>query len=417
MRIEDRLTDQARRLRRHVDATVAPDDVDRALAGATAAPSGATSVRSGRNQRWLLGLAAAVVVVVAMVVGAIVAGDDDEQLVADGGSDTTVPEKDDRPVVPVDIPIDVLAELVTPEAEVGSIAYFRVSDALADHWLSLGQTGPMPEVDFLQQAVLAFTLPSTARCAGAPLGLDREGDQIRPVFVADPEFDCDAMSSTANQTYLIAAHIDDLPTAYDFILEAPLVGDGGPFALSIEQSESFSSFTPASPTPTEGPALGPDLERPEAGREITFDAIGEVGLGQTFGPSEFQRHEGSACGYWGPGEPSHDGDEPLNGLVAIDGDVGTVITVMVRGNARYRTASGVGVGTTLASLERIYGADLVVDRADGWESPTDGLTAYYVDVGAVRNGERALTFYLQGDVVEAVKLSAASFWGDDEGCA
>ena len=63
------------------------------------------------------------------------------------------------------------------------------------------------------------------------------------------------------------------------------------------------------------------------------------------------------------------------------------------------------------------GDDLVVDRADGWDRPTDGLLASYQDVAAVRNGDRALTFYLRDDVVETVKLSNVDSWGDDEGCA
>lgn len=90
---------------------------------------------------------------------------------------------------------------------------------------------------------------------------------------------------------------------------------------------------------------------------------------------------------------------------------------MVWRNPAYRTASGVGVGTTLATLERVYGGDLVLDRMDGWEHPTDGLLASYQDVAAVRSGERAITFYLLDDAVSTVTVSAADFRGDDEGCA
>ena len=60
-------------------------------------------------------------------------------------------------------------------------------------------------------------------------------------------------------------------------------------------------------------------------------------------------------------------------------------------SSRYRTVSGVGVGTSLATLQRIY-RDLVVDRADGWDSPTGGLLASYLDVAAIRSGDRAITF-------------------------
>jgi hypothetical protein len=75
------------------------------------------------------------------------------------------------------------------------------------------------------------------------------------------------------------------------------------------------------------------------------------------------------------------------------------------------------VGTTLGALQGIYGDRLVVDLRDGWEHSTDGLLASYQDVAAVRHGARALTFLLSDGRVQAVKLSDAAFWGDDEGCA
>ena len=82
----------------------------------------------------------------------------------------------------------------------------------------------------------------------------------------------------------------------------------------------------------------------------------------------------------------------------------------------YRTASGVGVGSELATIQSVYGDRLVIDRADGWDAPTDGLLALYNDVAAVREGSAALTFVLGNDAVTQIELSPAGNWGDDEGC-
>jgi hypothetical protein len=205
--------------------------------------------------------------------------------------------------------------------------------------------------------------------------------------------------------------------------DGEIVGDDATITTTVpattgSTTTSEPTTTPAPTLPTPAPEGPSDLAVPEPGREITFAGAGDVTLGDALDPALVTSHEGSACGYWGPQEPSHDGDEPLRGLAAgATSTAPTVATVEVRNNPRYRTASGVGIGTTLASLERIYGDDLVVDRADGWEHPTGDLLAQYQDVAAVRNGAHALTFSLTDDAVSAVKVSDAEFWGDDEGCA
>ena len=177
---------------------------------------------------------------------------------------------------------------------------------------------------------------------------------------------------------------------------------------------------------TEPPPVGPpDLEPPAAGREITFDGIGDVRVGQTLEPEQVTTDfPGSGCGYWPDGEMLRSADPPPTALVdSTDPARPTVSAVHLRNNPSYRTASGVGIGTSLASLERIYGDRLVIDAADGWEQPTDGLLARYQPVAAVRDGDRAITYTLSGledpssATVQAVKVSDAAYWGDDEGCA
>jgi len=183
-------------------------------------------------------------------------------------------------------------------------------------------------------------------------------------------------------------------------------------------TSSPSSTTIQAPVPTVAPTVAPtaatgdDLVTAPADLRIDFDGAADRRVGEVLDPSEVTPHVDSGCGYW----PTEPGDvDQLHGLVEGAGTSSPRITDVRIDSSRYRTVSGVGVGTRLATLQRIYG-DLVVDRADGWDSPTGGLLASYLDVAAIRSGDRAITFVLRDDVVSTVKVGAAEFWGDDEGC-
>ncbi|PID53940.1 MAG: hypothetical protein CSB46_05220 [Micrococcales bacterium] len=84
--------------------------------------------------------------------------------------------------------------------------------------------------------------------------------------------------------------------------------------------------------------------------------------------------------------------------------------------AHYETTEGINIGTELATLRKVYGDRLVVDRADGPDKPTEDLLGLYQDVAGVRSGDSSLTFYLREDAVTEIKVAGADEWGDDEGC-
>lgn len=181
-----------------------------------------------------------------------------------------------------------------------------------------------------------------------------------------------------------------------------------------------TSTTAAPMTTTTGPSpeSEDDLVPSAPGLEVTFEGAAGRNVGDRLELNEVQPFEGQAsCGYWGPQEPLHSGEpQPPSGLAKDTLTTPTITTVLVH-EPTSRTVSGVGIGTTLASLQRVYGERLVVDRMDGWETPTEGLLALYQDVAAVKQGDRAITFILVQDRVASIKISEADFWGDDEGCA
>lgn len=412
-RIEDHLTEAARQLRLDIDDSV---DVDAALLRATSASRATASSRASRAP---LLVAAAALLVVLAVAGFVRAGDrHDERAVVAGGPSTTADDASPTTAVGDNaVAFELLGEFPSSGLP-GSVVYAGVADALTDQWAFAEVAEPAPTVDFVHQAVLVLTTAHLGGCPQELVSLDRHGTVVTPMF--DSRLGSDECGAEmVARTYFVVVDRADVSPRFTLVLDGAPDGSYPEQRLEVDLDRNFASSAP--PRETGGPPApdGPDLQAPEPGREISFDGVGDKRLDQVLDPSAVTPYEGTgSCGYWGPGEPSHDGDEPLNGLfTGADPATPRVLSIMVWRNSTYRTASGVGIGTSLDTLERVYGEDLVVDRTDGWENPTDGLLASYRDVAAVRNGDRALTFSLVRDVVDTVKVSHSDFWGDDEGCA
>jgi len=96
---------------------------------------------------------------------------------------------------------------------------------------------------------------------------------------------------------------------------------------------------------------------------------------------------------------------------------------------RFRTAEGMGVGSTIDELRAAYGDRLREDDIgpppDAQVPTSDRPIATYVPVASIIDGDLAITFWLGGDesgarigeVVNVVKVSHDDNAGDDEGCA
>ena len=395
-RIEDRLIAAADEVRRDV----AHADVDAAFDAVAAPPR--------RRRPYLLGAAA---VVLALVAGAALVAIDrgGREVIADGGpsipsvTSTTIEEMAEGAVA-----FEILLDEVTA-VPVGTVSYAGAEPAFRDQWQLARLDGDPPEVDFERSIVLSLT---RVGCGEPLVAVELERDRLVPRF---EDQGCDA-GRAVPRTVAFALERAGLPQAFHLVLATAVDGSYPNREVRVDLS-SQSLVAQAMGDGRLPVPEGPDLAPADPGREITFDGASDVRLGAQLDPSEVDAHGDSGCGYWGPSEPSHDGDEPLGGLV--DGATTSsprVTSIMVR-NPTYRTASGVGLGTTLATLQRIYGDDLVVDDPDPDATPTDGLIAYYQRVAGIRRGAHSLTFYLRADVVEAVKVSSSEFWGDDEGCA
>lgn len=385
--------------------------------------------RTGGKGRPLL-LGAAAVVIVVVVAAVLVLGNDRRDTVRavgpsePGAATTSTVPASTTPVAPVDFwIIDEFETLST--MPIGSMWFAGVRDAFLDQWLQTGTNHAIPDVDFDHTVVLAMVLGEAENCPWTVSDLHLIGMDLRPTFRQDsrPQ-NCDPQ--LISRVHIIAVDRAELPNAFSVVIPSPNPDGDDELRLEVDlDGQDVAYRGPENTVPFERVPIGQDTPAPEPGWEITFDSIGEVSLGQRLSAEEVTVYEdGGPCGYWGPDEPSHDLDQPLSGLVnGARTSRPVVSTINVRNNSRYRTVSGVGVGTSLEDLRRAYRDSLVIDRMDPEWAPTDGLLAIYQDVAAVRYGDRALTFILRRDgttgedIVEAIKLSHADSWGDDEGCA
>ncbi len=427
-RIEDELRDAAARLRDDTSDV----DVDRAL-------ERVLDAGRRRPRRAPLFAAAAAAVVVALVASAalwwptsgtdVVADRPDERV-------TTLPMP--RTVRSMDVTGEVISTLVP-----GSLSAATVPDAFADQLVTTDQfTDPaavaatVGEVDFDEWVVVGMTVAREFGCPSAPTSFQLAGDDVTVEFGPGPSAEC--LTDGSPRTFFVALRRADLPDPFTLVLPPPASATEGPRTLLVDLSAASTTalaepatttttttVDPTTPTTPPTIPLPDDLRDAPAGREITFEGIGDVQLGQLVAPELVSSDIAlSGCGYWPDGEVVQSADAPPTALVTgADTAEPRVTAVYLRNNASYRTASGIGIGTSLATLERIYGDRLVVDAVDGWDRPTDGLLASYQPVAAVRDGDRAITYTLTtppdpaSATVEAVKVSAADFWGDDEGCA
>jgi hypothetical protein len=428
-RIEDELRDAAAELRQSTSDV----DVDGALERVLASDR-------RRTRRVPLIAAAAAAVVVVLVASAVLwwpaSGTDVVADRPDESVTTTSPES--SAVRSTDVTGELLSTLPA-----GWLLAATEPDALADQLLVVDQfadpdtiASTVAGVDFDEWVVVGMTVSREFGCPNAPTSFELDGDDVTVAFGSGPITDC--LTDLAPRGFFVALSLADLPDAFTLVLPPPYSATDGPGTLDVDLSRaSATAYADADPTtttsidptvPTTPPSIPlpvDDLRDAPPGREITFEGIGDVQLGQVVPPervsSDFAQ---SGCGYWPDGEVVQSADAPPTALVGgADTAEPRVTAVYLRNNSSYRTASGIGIGTSLATLQRIYGDRLVVDEVDGWEFPTDGLLASYQPVAAVSDGDRAITYTLTAPVdaarsrVEAVKVSAADFWGDDEGCA
>jgi hypothetical protein len=422
-RIEDELRGAAAELRNDTSAL----DVDRALDQVLA---------TGHQRRRVpLFAGAAAAVVVALVAAAALwwpaSGTD---VVADRPDEQTTTLPSSTTVRSMDATGELISTLVP-----GSLSAATEPDAFADQLVTTDAfadpeavASTVAEVDFDEWIVVGITVSRELACPSAPDSFQLAGEDVTVDFGPGPNVEC--LTDGNPRTFFVALWRADLPDPFTLVLPPPYSATDGARTLRVDLSqpsatalaEPATTTTTLDPTTTTPPTipLPDDLQDAPVGREITFDGIGDVQLGQIVPPervsSEFEQ---SSCGYWPDGEVVHSADAPPTALVGgADTAEPRVTAVYLRNNTTYRTASGIGIGTSLATLQRIYGERLVVDAADGWDRPTDGLLASYQPVAAVRDGDRAITYTLTAPVdpttstVEAVKVSDADFWGDDEGC-